>query len=179
MPHGRYMFCRRCSANLDPVVVSKRRKPTIGRTQVDAAKVGLRSTGRCFIPATILERNGTEGPRARIVGIRRGGSPKNTPNSKTPKPAPRQKCGPPPPKATWSLGWRSMSKRNQGVGWESVSGPKAALEDLACLHAAVERPIGPAGDPPPLRGADELPVVGRPPPDLVAIARVQVDARVS
>ena len=64
------------------------------------------------MPATMLERRGAGAPSDRSTGTRRASSSNSTRSSSRARLAPRQKCGPPPPNATCSLGWRSMSKRN-------------------------------------------------------------------
>src|SRR5207244_437759 len=73
--------------------------------------VGVKVTGMCFRPLMKLERRRSTLPETLMSGRRRRSSSNMARIWRRARLAPRQKWGPPPPKATCSLGVRPTSKR--------------------------------------------------------------------
>src|SRR5580692_3144855 len=76
-----------------------------GPTGADGANV----TGMCFTPLMKLDRSRCTSPSRRMSGMRSRSRSNITMISMRARFAPRQKCGPPPPKAMWLFGERVMS----------------------------------------------------------------------
>ena len=113
----------------------------LAAAQRERTGVALKSTGRCLMPATIFERRRAGAPSDRSTGTRRASSSNNTRISSRARLAPRQKCGPPPPKATCSLGRRSMSKRNGSA--MARSRIRTAISRMRGSSALIRRGVKP------------------------------------
>src|SRR5207247_914858 len=77
----------------------------------DSRRPLANGAGMRLVPRTKLDRRGRTGPAGSMPGRRRSSTSNMTRRPRRARLAPRQKCGPPPPKATCSFGVRPMSKR--------------------------------------------------------------------